>query len=154
MSNDTVVLIIASAAVIIGLSGIYIAWPIRGMLRKFFVETGHDQFGEVLLSHQRQLRRNQESAKKVDERLDHLEAEAQLLVNQVGLVRYNPFSDTGGNMSFSMALINNHGDVIVITSLHSRDGIRMYAKTVKNFSSDQALTAEEKGAIERAKRKI
>lgn len=122
----------------------------RKLLRKLFRETGHEEFGEVLLAHQRQLRRDQEAFRLVSERLKVLEKESNFLLNQVGLIRYNPFSDSGGNMSFSLALLNNHGDGAVLTSLHSREGIRVYSKAVKNFKSEQSLTDEEVQAIELA----
>ncbi|OGE85522.1 MAG: hypothetical protein A3J48_00185 [Candidatus Doudnabacteria bacterium RIFCSPHIGHO2_02_FULL_46_11] len=121
-------------------------------IQKLFTETGHEQFGEVLLSHQRQLRRDQESLKALDERLKQVEGQSVFLLNQVGLVRYNPFSDSGGNMSFSLALINDNGDGAIITGLHSREGMRMYSKSVKNYKSDQVLTDEEIEAVDRARR--
>ena len=70
----------------------------------------------------------------------------------MGLVRYNPFEDSGGNMSFSMAMLNNNGDGAVITSLHSREGMRLYSKSIKGYLSDQTLTKEEKEAVEKARR--
>jgi hypothetical protein len=120
----------------------------------FFSETGHHEFGEVLLSHQRHLRRTDSALKSLDQRLSRLEHETNFLLNQVGLVKYNPFADSGGNMSFSLALLNNNGDGAVVTSLHSREGIRLYSKTVKGYQSEQTLTEEESQAIAAAKRSL
>jgi len=72
-------------------------------------------------------------------------------VQKVGIVRYNPFSEVGGNQSFSVALLDGHNNGIVITSLFSRDGNRVYGKPVKNGHSEYSLSNEEKKAIEKAK---
>jgi Protein of unknown function (DUF4446) len=86
--------------------------------------------------------------------LDELSARAAILegvgrrsIQRVGLVRYNPFEDTGGNQSFALALTDGRGDGFVISSLHSRTGTRVYAKTVSDGRSDGALSAEEREAL-------
>ena len=49
---------------------------------------------------------------------------------RVGLVRYNPFEETGGNQSFALALLDADGDGWVLSSLHARSGTRVYAKAI------------------------
>lgn len=65
-----------------------------------------------------------------------------------GFVRYNPFGDVGGNQSFSLCLLNNEKTGFVISSIHSREGTRVYSKTVTRGSGDYNLSEEEKKAIE------
>ena len=69
----------------------------------------------------------------------------------MGLVRYNPFRDTGGNQSFALAMLNGDGDGVVISSLHARDSTRLYAKPLIHWESLHPLTEEETEAIERAR---
>ncbi|HKG57018.1 MAG TPA: DUF4446 family protein, partial [Candidatus Limnocylindrales bacterium] len=57
-----------------------------------------------------------------------LEANARRAFQRIGLVRFNPFEDTGGNQSFAVALLDAHGDGFVLSSLHGRGGTRVYAK--------------------------
>lgn len=71
-------------------------------------------------------------------------------VQKVGLIRYNPFSNVGGDQSFSVALLDGNDDGVVITSLYSREGNRVYGKAVKNGISQYSLSNEEKKAIEEA----
>ena len=139
-------------SLLIGAAALLLYFFLKRKLRKFFSETGHEEFGEVLLSHQRQLRRGQDASRDLEKRVSTLESESNFLLSQVGLVRYNPFEDSGGNMSFSMAMLNNNGDGAVITSLHSREGMRLYSKSIKGYLSDQTLTKEEKEAVEKARR--
>ncbi|MEA3459925.1 MAG: DUF4446 family protein, partial [Chloroflexota bacterium] len=68
-----------------------------------------------------------------------------------GIVRFNPFSDTGGDQSFVIALADAHGNGVVISSLYSRTRSRVYAKPLRNWGSSYTLTDEEREAIARAR---
>jgi hypothetical protein len=68
----------------------------------------------------------------------------------VGLVRFNPFGEVGGDQSFSIALLDSDHNGFVITSHYAREASRIYAKPVKNGKSTYALSEEEKGAIKEA----
>ena len=69
---------------------------------------------------------------------------------RVGLVRFNPFEGTGGNQSFALALLDAAGDGWVLSSLHAREGTRVYAKSITGGRSDAGLSAEETAAINQA----
>jgi len=74
-------------------------------------------------------------------------------IQRVCLIRFNPFNETGGNQSFALALLSDHGDGAVISSLHSRETTRIYGKPVKDFAeSGFEFSAEEKQAVEEAKK--
>lgn len=69
-------------------------------------------------------------------------------LHKTGLVRFNPFKDVGGNQSFSIALLNGKNNGVVISSLYTREGTRIYAKAVKaGFSEKYPLTEEEEQSI-------
>ena len=69
-----------------------------------------------------------------------LEAAGRRAIQRVGLVRFNPFEDTGGNQSFALALTDATGNGFVVSSLHSRTGTRVYAKAITGGRSDGALS--------------
>jgi hypothetical protein len=79
-----------------------------------------------------------------------LERDLRRTFSRVGLVRYNPFDDTGGNQSFALALLDADGNGWVLSSLHARTGTRVYAKAVTRGRSDTALSDEESAAIRTA----
>lgn len=79
-----------------------------------------------------------------------LETNGRRAVQRVGLVRFNPFEETGGNQSFALAMTDANGDGLVISSLHARAGTRLYAKAVVAGRSDAALSAEEAEALRMA----
>jgi hypothetical protein len=66
---------------------------------------------------------------------------------RINLVRFNPFSDTGGEQSFVLSLLDGGGNGILLTSLHGRGITRVYAKRVIAGKTDQELSAEEKTAL-------
>lgn len=75
------------------------------------------------------------------------EAVQKKAVQRTGLVRYNPFEDTGGNQSFALALLDHYGDGFVISSLHARAGTRVYGKAISRGTSETTLSTEESEAL-------
>lgn len=74
-------------------------------------------------------------------------------IQKVGLVRFNPFAEAGGDQSFCLALLDGEDSGLVISSLHSRETTRIYAKPVrKGKSAGYDLSAEEKQAVLKAKK--
>jgi hypothetical protein len=72
-------------------------------------------------------------------------------IHKVGVVRFNPFKDLGGDQSFSIALLDGENSGVVVSSLHTREGNRVYAKPVeKGKTVKHPLTDEEVEAIKKA----
>lgn len=71
----------------------------------------------------------------------------QKSIHRVGFVRFNPFKDVGSNQSFSLALLDGKNAGVVVSSLHTREGSRVYAKPIQQSQSSVPLTEEEKQAI-------
>jgi hypothetical protein len=73
-------------------------------------------------------------------------------LRHVAVVRYDAFGDMGGRLSFTVALLDDAGDGVVLSSIHGRSESRSYAKGVKSGVSEQSLSPEEQQAIELAMR--
>jgi hypothetical protein len=71
-------------------------------------------------------------------------------VSRVAVVRYDAFEDMGGALSFSAALLDEHGDGVVISAINGRTETRTYAKAVAGGTSDHHLSDEEALAIQQA----
>jgi hypothetical protein len=71
-------------------------------------------------------------------------------VRRVALLRYDAFEDVGGRLSFSCAMLDEHGTGVVITSINGRQETRVYAKPVTARTSNYNLSAEEEEAIRQA----
>lgn len=83
---------------------------------------------------------------------DRIEKEGSLHIQKIGLVRFNPFKDTGGDQSFILSLLDAHNNGIVISGLYSRSGMRWYAKQVADGKgAEHELSVEEVKAIQTAR---
>lgn len=69
---------------------------------------------------------------------------------KLGIVKYDAFKEMGGKLSFSIALLDQNNDGLILNSVHSSAGCYSYTKRIKNGDSDIPLSAEEKKAVERA----
>jgi len=106
---------------------------------------------DVLDSHLDTVARVLDDVDELAARSAMLEARGQRAFSRIGLVRFNPFEDTGGNQSFALALLDGREDGIVLSSLHTRAVTRIYAKAVSGGRSDGALSDEESQAVELAR---
>ncbi|MGH7245904.1 MAG: DUF4446 family protein [Candidatus Levyibacteriota bacterium] len=102
------------------------------------------------------LLKGQDFAKKdieiLQQRCDTIEKEGQFHIQKIGLLRFNPFKDTGGDQSFILALVDGKDTGVVISGLYSRAGTRWYAKKIKDGKGvEHELSDEEKQAIKAAK---
>ena len=71
-------------------------------------------------------------------------------LHKIGFVRFNPFKEMGGSQSFSIAMLNADHNGFLLTGLHGRDDVRIYAKEVKAGSPAQTITNEEEKALNQA----
>lgn len=113
----------------------------------FFKGTNNADLEEILLA----LHNGQQSLKSEQtafaQNLQQLYNQLAFAVQKIGVVRFNPFEGSGGNFSFSVALLDNRGSGVVFTSLHGREQNRIYAKKITLGHSDSQLTEEEEQAI-------
>ncbi|HEY7738688.1 MAG TPA: DUF4446 family protein [Candidatus Limnocylindria bacterium] len=100
------------------------------------------------------LDRHLDRVESVGRRLDELDAEYRSLearsrgsLQHLGIVRFNPFPDTGSDQSFAIALLNDRHTGVVISSLHARSGTRVFAKPVEAGRATHALSDEEAAAL-------
>jgi hypothetical protein len=83
--------------------------------------------------------------------LEELGSQVQTHVQNVGLVRYNAFNDTGGDQSYALALLDGHGDGAIINGLFHRTECRVYVKPVQEWKSIYSMSDEEAESIRRAR---
>lgn len=88
--------------------------------------------------------------------LEKVEKRLGQSIQGVATVRFNPFKGNGegGSQSFASSFITEKGDGLILSSLHTRDRVSVFAKPIKNYVSEFELTGEEKEAIAKAKEKL
>jgi hypothetical protein len=148
-------LVVALAVAVVALA-LWVAWLqrsdvlLRRRLRRLIGAAEGAGLDELL---DRQFRRLDTVAERVEalNKLHHeLESLTQRSIQKVGVVRFNPFADTGGDQSFAIALLDAEGNGLVMSSLHGRADTRIFAKQVQAGRSKHALSDEEQDAIRKA----
>ena len=126
-------------------------WKERGFLRKLFPKSGdgdiRKKFEEVL----REVGGFDQKLQGLGNKLAALEKGSMDHIQKVKLIRYNPYDDVGGDQSFTVALLDKKGNGVVVTSLHTRAGTRVFAKQVKNGKAEKyEFSKEETQAVKEA----
>lgn len=85
--------------------------------------------------------------------IQQIQLKMRKMVSQVGIHRYNAFEKHGSDLSFSISVLNDEKDGFVLSGLHNRDSVFVYAKPVEQGASQYTLSPEEEEAIALAERK-
>ncbi|GIP18435.1 hypothetical protein J40TS1_40770 [Paenibacillus montaniterrae] len=112
--------------------------------------TGVENLEQVIIGIKQEQKSHQDSIDSSAAKIDALEQRVPLQKSKVALHRYNAFADAGSDLSFSLAILNDHKDGVVLTSIHSREGMYLYGKPVQKGQSNYTLTPEERKVIEEA----
>ncbi len=142
---------LALVAVILAIWGLTSAARVRRRYLSVFGDERPENVEQLVAALHERLDASLDRFDGFDGRLDGLETRMNQDINRVGLVRFNPFMDTGSDLSFSAALLNDNGDGLILTSLWGRDEVRLYAKPVEKQESRYVLSQEEKQALDMAK---
>lgn len=84
------------------------------------------------------------------ERCKSIEKQVMKSIQKVGIVRYNAYEDTGSNLSFALAMLDESNNGIVLNGIYSREMSNIYAKPIENGKSSYAISEEEQQAINKA----
>lgn len=106
--------------------------------------------GDLIASQGARIEATHSEVEKLQQTAQSLDVSVARSIQYVGLVRYNPFQEAGGDQSFALALLDRTGNGVIISSLHGRTATRFYAKTVKDGASALSLSDEEAQALKQA----
>lgn len=152
---------LSTFALIIGILGLLLSafsvWQIMSLnkLRKiFFASNQALDLESVIKKLEQQLAEANDRQSFLENALKQLKLDFGFAVQKVGVVRFNPFGDGGGNFSFTIALLDAHNSGVVITSMHGREQNRIYTKKLDDGTCSTKLTDEEEKAILEAETKF
>ena len=150
---STAVLVLGVAVIVLA---VWVAWlqrsdaVLRKRLRRLIGDGEGLGLDELLDKQFGRLDTVAERVEALNRLLHDLEAVSRQSIQKVGVVRFNPFADTGGVQSFAVALLDAQGNGVVLSSLHGRADTRIFAKHVQAGRSKHALSDEEQDAIRKA----
>jgi hypothetical protein len=128
------------------------------VLQKRFADalttTNGDTLEAVLAKHLKKVEAVDNHLVKLDDAYRRLAATGSLASQKISIVRFNPFGDTGGDQSFVLAVLDAHNSGYVLTSIHGREGTRVYVKPIDEGNSKYPLSEEEKQALGRASKRV
>ena len=90
----------------------------------------------------------------LDNKYTYLTDTSSLASQKISIVRFNPFGDTGGDQSFSLAVLDAHDSGYILISIHGRTGTSVYVKPIDFGKSKYTLSAEEQQALSQAVKRV
>lgn len=147
---QTGIVVVGVIAVLALFMASLLAWRTSRMKRQYTVLSGSDgqeSFVEVVARKTAEVEALRDDVAQLAEDLRSTQRELQLAVRHIGVVRYDAFGDMGGRMSFSVALLDDHGNGFVLTSVHARSESRSYIKQLRGGMADVTLSPEEAAAV-------
>ena len=153
--DTLIILLIASGLVVLALVilNVFLIFYSYKINKRFdlLLEKGKvKDLKEVLFKQIDKTKNQEETINKVITQVKNLENISERTFQKIGVIRFNPFNNLGGNQSFSIALLDKQNNGFVISSLFIKEGNRVYAKAVKNGKSEHSLSGEEQEALKRA----
>lgn len=124
----------------------------NGRYRRVTKETGSANLSQMLESAAAKNNLQAKQIKELLESLTKMQTAQKTFFQKHALIRFNPFEDTGGDQSFVFSILDGADNGVVVTSLHSRGGTRIYAKEVfGGKTASQPFSKEEGEAIKKAR---
>ncbi len=148
---------ISLAALLLVLILVLVLWINLLSFKKKFKQlmkgTQGENIEKILLDQQKAMENHHQAAKDHTERMGEIEKSLKNCVQRIGVMRYNAFDDIGSSLSYSVAILDDHLDGVVLTGIHGRYESTSYAKAIRRGVSEQHLSVEEVEAIRIAREK-
>lgn len=101
----------------------------------------------IINSNNKSLKEQAVILQKYGNKIQEIEKDARENIQNIGVIRFNPFKETGGSQSFAIALTDKDQNGVVISSLYARERMSVFAKPIRQGTSEYTLTEEEQAAI-------
>jgi hypothetical protein len=147
---QTGVIVVGVIALVALVIAVLLAFRTNRMKTQYAVLSAADgraSFVEVVARKAEEVEGLRDDVALLADELRSTQRELQMAVRHVGVVRYDAFGDMGGRMSFSAALIDDHGNGFVLTSVHARSESRSYIKQLRGGMAEVTLSPEESAAV-------
>jgi hypothetical protein len=153
-STDIILLGVVVAFILVLLVVVY---QLRRMEKRFAkLMKGNDakSLDDVIGIMRREILDAKKNIHATQNHLKNVDGRVRAGIRKVEMVRFNPFKDAGGDQSFSIALLDEKHNGVVISSLYARDGVRVYAKPVENGVSTYSFSEEEQHVVDGATKQV
>ena len=154
LRTDTFLIILVCIVILLAI-GFFVSLvrlaKIKSNYKKFLNKLGNgENIKEDLENYMYRVERVEKQNAEILLNIKNVQNDLSKCIQKVGIVRYNAFKNTGSDLSFTLALLDDNNDGVVLNGIYSREMSNIYAKPVKNGKSTYTLSEEEKQAIEQA----
>jgi len=158
IEDNNTIIIVASMAFnillfIILIFNYFVTANLKDKYKKLIKGTNGKKIEGILLQHMEEVEVVKGEFQQFNRRLDVINNRVSFCLQKIGIVRYNAFQDTGSDLSFSIAMLDDNNDGLILTGIHGRAETISYAKPIKGGKSNYTLSIEELQALDRAKGK-
>ncbi|MFY9220531.1 MAG: DUF4446 family protein [Actinomycetes bacterium] len=147
-----IIAIVAGVLALVALVVMFVlSAQISGMRRDYTLLQDHDgkeSFVGVVARKTEEVGLLREQVELLHAELVHTREELSAAIRHVSVVRFDAFGDMGGRMSFTAAMVDDHGDGVVLTTIHARAESRTYIRALRRGEADSTLSPEENQAVE------
>ena len=152
LKTETFLIIIAGLNIlllILYISNLFKLKKINKNYKTFMKKLGNgNNIEEILKKYIQKVEEVDGKNKEIMEYCNRLEKDISLCVKKIGMVRYSAFKDTGSDLSFALALLNEKNDGVILNGIYSREMSNIYAKQVKEGKTNNKLSEEEEKALQ------
>ncbi len=154
MGTENFMLILAGLNIVLLIAFIIVLIKISGINKKyknFMQKLGNGKnIEEDLENYMYKVERVEKQHAEMMNLIKELDKDFEKSIQKVGIVRYNAYKDTGSDLSFTLAMLNENNNGVVLNGIYSRETSNIYAKPIENGKSTYILSEEEQEAIRRA----
>jgi len=157
ITNNQIEFILIAILILIILWNVFLnfkIWQIKKKLKTFFNGKKASDLEGVLFEEIKRLKKAEKNILDLFKVSKNLEKISQKTIQKIGVIRFNPFKETGGDQSFAIALLDADNNGLIISSLFTREGTRVYTKPIESGESKYLLSKEEIEALKKAGLKI
>jgi hypothetical protein len=139
--------IFISIAIFIGAVWVFVT---EKRLKRFFIGKKAKDLEGTIVSLENEIGRLGKAKENMEKEIAVINAKLKKSIRGLETIRFNPFPDQGSNQSFAIGILNEEGDGVVLSSLYSRERMSIFAKPIKNGTSEYELSVEEKDALQKS----
>lgn len=154
LGMNNIMYILSGLSIVLLLAFLILLGKVIGLNRrykKFMVKLGEGKdLQEDLENYMYRVERVEKQNAEILNQVNGLDKDLEGCIQKVGILRYSAFQDTGSDLSFTLALLDEHDDGVVFNGIYSREMSNIYAKPIENGKSKYTLSEEEQEAIRRA----
>ena len=154
LGMNNIIYILAGVIIILLLAFIILLGKVIGLnkrYKKFMTKIGDGKdLQEDLENYMYRVERVEKQNAEIKNLVDAIDANMDTCIQKIGIVRYNAFKDTGSDLSFALAMLDEKNNGVVLNGIYSREMSNIYAKPVENGKSKYTISEEEGEAIQKA----